>query len=154
MQLQRPMTLGAAATQNGGTASYNQLLMNCLADAAIAQYNIVVWDLAPVAGTGLLGHSVAPTTTPDLASVCGVAQHAAAVGEPVLVCSSGVSLVLATTANIAAAGAAIATDTVSGSAGDAANTPTTAEHSLAPAGISLEARSATVTGYALCYLRC
>jgi hypothetical protein len=148
------MNVGLAATDNNAFATYNAVFANCIADAAILEGQILIWSTTVDANVGLLGHSVEQTTTADSGLVAGVAHTDAALGTPFLVQTYGVADIIVTTGNVAAAGAGIATDTVSGSAGDAANSTstTTGEDVVAVAGISLEARG--TDGRARCLLRC
>jgi len=144
--------MGANATANNGVALYSAMLMNCQANAACVEGGIVAWITTGLISTVLLGQAVGPTTSADSGLVAGIAVNDAAAGENVLVLCVGVYDCIVTTGNVAAAGAAIATDTVGSSAGDHANTLTSAELVLAVAGISLEARGSD--GRALCYIRC
>ena len=155
MQFSRAHDLGAAATDNGGFAVYDGVFSHCFADAAVLAADIVIYDTTPVAD-GLLGHSVVTTTTADSPVVAGVCEADAAALSPVLVQISGVGYVTCRSTQVAAAGAAIATGTTAGSADDANNAAGayTGELAASVAGVSLEARSATITGQALCRITC
>jgi hypothetical protein len=147
MQLQRPMTLGAAATDNGGSASYNVLLMNMLAGAnALTQHQVVIYEETIPTG-GLLGHTVDVTTTADDEMVAGVCQHDAAAGEPVLVAVAGVTFVNGAAG--LAAQEAVSTHTVAGQVENATALTTSPELTASVVGVCLEALSAQITGKVL-----
>lgn len=159
MQLQGPHTLGAAASANGGIPNYNAVFANMLCDdgagTGVLATQLVIFNTSPTSGVGLLGHSVEVTTSADSPLVAGVAHHDAADGDPVLVQISGVAYVTVLAA-ISAAGEAVSTSATAGSGGDATDAAGayTGELPKSVAGISLQARSATITGQALCKITC
>lgn len=154
MQFSRAHVLGAGATDNGGFATYDALFSHCFADAALLEADIVIYDTTPLA-TGLLGHSVVTTTTADSPVVAGIVAADAAAGQPVLVQISGVGYVTVLAA-VSAAGEAISTSATPGSATDSSDAAGAYSGELAAsvAGVSLEARSATIAGQALCRITC